>query len=625
MIAFRKQKTSTEVHIPVVCYIREHKVVSLRRARAAVKPKCDIMSLNDTFTASDFGENQEDDPDTSCSNRTLSQRNTPMLASTPNRRTPSLKGRAKFERTSSSSSRGSAVDKIAIKNLLQSRLLITQTGIDDDDLDLDLIDFGDGRMSRDTDYETDLEMDYEEWIAEESNEIKEDSSQEKKYIHICNETGTIPITYFLRHIKDTKFRMRYHGLGPLGAKALAIPLRENHDIEVLDLEGNWIEKEGASHLSDMIRENFFLTDINIAENRLGRDGADAICETLYKNESLKSLNMSGNNLQDSGAEKVCTMLQKNTSLKHLYLSNNEFEDRAAFSFKDALSHNETLETLDISWNHFRTHGAVAIAEGVQENYGLKSLMVAMNGFSDMGAEALGRALKHNRGLTELDVSHNRINEHGAGHIALGLQTNDVLKVLKIGYNPIGDDGSMALIMAISKNDMSCMTTLDLSDVFVTRDFRAVQKKLESERIFTVIHAGIVSDKDDGGGSGDILDTFRRNPYEKLKKYIRSSGYRLMDLFKDFDKDGSNSISRDEFERGLRMAEVDITKSEIYQLMDILDLNKDGMIDFSELVVGDKEYRQSLRTDDQCPDDRKMQRDPNRFQRKRSELIDSIIN
>ena len=67
-----------------------------------------------------------------------------------------------FQRTSSSSSRSSSVDKIAIKNLLQSRLLITQaSGLDDDDIDLDLIDFGDGRMSRDTDYETDLEMDYD--------------------------------------------------------------------------------------------------------------------------------------------------------------------------------------------------------------------------------------------------------------------------------------------------------------------------------------------------------------------------------------------------------------------------------------------------------------------------------
>lgn len=63
------------------------------------------------------------------------------------------------QRSSSSSSRVEA-ERLAMKNFLQSRLLITQTGCEDDD-DNDLFDFQNGRMSRDTDYETDLEMDYE--------------------------------------------------------------------------------------------------------------------------------------------------------------------------------------------------------------------------------------------------------------------------------------------------------------------------------------------------------------------------------------------------------------------------------------------------------------------------------
>ena len=62
----------------------------------------------------------------------------------------------------------------------------------------------------------------------------------------------------------------------------------------------------------------------------------------------------------------------------------------------------------------------------------------------------------------------------------------------------------------------------------------------------------MGEDNDMAGSGTLQETFRRDPYEKLKKYIRSSGYRLMDLFRDFDKDGSNAISRDEFERGLRV-------------------------------------------------------------------------
>ncbi|WAR18831.1 LR74A-like protein [Mya arenaria] len=554
------------------------------------------------------------------SSRTMTPQDTPVESSTPIKRNMQLRGSAKLMR---SASRGSSV--AGLQSLLTGPVLITQPPPEEEEEeeeDDDFIAFSSGRMSRDTDYETDLEMDYEEWIADDMNMVDDEASQQRKYIYQCNETGVIPASYFLRHINNTTFRMRYHGLGPLGAKAIAIPLKDNHDIEHLDLEGNWIQREGATYMATMLRENMFITDINLSENQLGRDGADVLCEALHKNELLRTLDLSGNSLLDSGAASICELLKKNTFLKHLYLANNKFEDQAAHHFREALSHNETLETLDLGWNHFRTNGAVAIAEGVQENYGLRSLFVPMNGFSEPGAEALGRALKHNRTLTELDVSHNRIQETGAGHIALGLQTNDVLKKLKLGYNPISEDGALALLTAISKNDQSCINHIDLSEVFVSADFKTLQTRMETARMMVIIHAGVVSCR--GSDSDYILETFRRNPYEKLKKYVKSAGYRLVDLFRDLDKDGSCTISYDELEGGLKMANVKITQSEIAFLMQTLDLDGDGMIDFSEWLAGDKEYRRQLREETNCPDDRKLMRDPNRFRKRESKLLDDII-
>ncbi len=46
----------------------------------------------------------------------------------------------------------------------------------------------------------------------------------KDYIRQCNNLGIIPVSYFKRHVNDRKFVMRSHGLGPLGAKAIAKPL-----------------------------------------------------------------------------------------------------------------------------------------------------------------------------------------------------------------------------------------------------------------------------------------------------------------------------------------------------------------------------------------------------------------
>ena len=41
------------------------------------------------------------------------------------------------------------------------------------------------------------------------------------YINECNQLGVIPVSYFMRHITNRDFVMKNHGLGPLGAKAIA--------------------------------------------------------------------------------------------------------------------------------------------------------------------------------------------------------------------------------------------------------------------------------------------------------------------------------------------------------------------------------------------------------------------
>ena len=55
------------------------------------------------------------------------------------------------------------------------------------------------------------------------DDVKEvfDHTGVKNYIHECNQLGVIPVSYFKQHILQTSFVMRHHGLGPLGAKAIA--------------------------------------------------------------------------------------------------------------------------------------------------------------------------------------------------------------------------------------------------------------------------------------------------------------------------------------------------------------------------------------------------------------------
>ena len=60
-----------------------------------------------------------------------------------------------------------------------------------------------------------------EWLR---GAYEHDPSGMKAYVRECNRCGVIPVSYFQRHIHDNEFVMRYYGLGPLGAKAIAKPL-----------------------------------------------------------------------------------------------------------------------------------------------------------------------------------------------------------------------------------------------------------------------------------------------------------------------------------------------------------------------------------------------------------------
>ena len=69
----------------------------------------------------------------------------------------------------------------------------------------------------------------------------------------------------------------------------------------------------------------------------------------------------------------------------------------------------------------------------------------------------------------------------------------------------------------------------------------------------------------------------------LKKYVEDKNYRLVDLFNQFDKDNSLSVTREEFRTGLKGIGVPMTDDQLTKLIDILDEDGDGEIDYSEFT------------------------------------------
>lgn len=91
------------------------------------------------------------------------------------------------------------------------------------------------------------------------------------------------------------------------------------------------------------------------------------------------------------------------------------------------------------------------------------------------------------------------------------------------------------------------------DVLVTPAFKELQQSLEKDRILTVYFGNVVGEIFDFSSiKFDPFCEFRRNPMSLLIEYCKEAGYRLVDLFNDFDRDGNQVISKEEFIMGIKV-------------------------------------------------------------------------
>jgi hypothetical protein len=71
--------------------------------------------------------------------------------------------------------------------------------------------------------------------------------------------------------------------------------------------------------------------------------------------------------------------------------------------------------------------------------------------------------------------------------------------------------------------------------------------------------------------------------EKVRQIIRSSPQSFEDIFRSFDTDGNGYISEVEFRNAIRKLNLGITSREIDKIMEKIDTNQDGRIDWQEFM------------------------------------------
>ena len=411
---------------------------------------------------------------------------------------------------------------------------------------------------------------------------KHDATGEKVYLRACKLLKITPSNHITKSLKTSFLNARHRSIGCKEAQSIAEALMANTFVKSLDLEGNDIGHIGASQIFRLLLENCFISHLSLSENNIGSKGAAILSNILQYSRSLTTINLKGNKLRDNDSSLLSEGIAANDTLKTLVLSHNEFRSNAGQKLGNAIMRNSTIVDLDLSWNHLRMEGAIAFAKALAKNSSIEVLNLRFNGFADNGAEAVGEALARNDTLKSLDLSHNRISDKGAIGLSNGLVKNKALQSLNIGYNPISRDGGLALLDAAK--EAKELVEMLMEEIYLDEEaFEILEELVRTRSKLKVTYQGIT--KDSGAGMRkNELALLRKKIFDRIRQYLKDKRLRMIDLFNRWDKDKSMTLSKQEFQTGIRAANIPLSNDMIEFLVNQLDSDRDGLVGYDEFVA-----------------------------------------
>lgn len=127
------------------------------------------------------------------------------------------------------------------------------------------------------------------WLSDlDTDIITRKKAQTDTYTHACLELEIVPASYFAARLQEPKLVMKYHGVGPKGARAIAQVLEYNKHIQHLDLESNCCGS-GGFYIASALRTNSTLVHLDLSRNALGIYAGKEFSEMLSENSTLKTL------------------------------------------------------------------------------------------------------------------------------------------------------------------------------------------------------------------------------------------------------------------------------------------------------------------------------------------------
>ncbi|GIX70894.1 protein phosphatase 1 regulatory subunit 37 [Caerostris darwini] len=318
------------------------------------------------------------------------------------------------------------------------------------------------------------------------------------YVAACDKQGIKPLTCVLEQLQEfqssshkLEANPRVFDLSILGEKlsmkqceALEEVLRRLQ-FQLIDLEGCYLEDEGAAAFFDMIEYYDSAVQLNISFTKhIDCRGWQACSRMLKKTTSLVNLNARstglneqvlliigralrlGSNLvtlhlENCGIYGRCLVilvaaLKLNTTLRELFLAENKISSADGFQLGNLLRTNTHLELLDLSNNKLGDEGLTHVMDslGQQSNTsgrGLYTLILWNNEITPKGMPCVSRTLTSARALRRLNLGSNALTSAGVLELKQSFICNRTIEILELENAKITSEGAMALAEYVSQN------------------------------------------------------------------------------------------------------------------------------------------------------------------------------
>eukprot|EP00742_Colponemidia_sp_Colp-10_P009430 GILJ01010281.1.p1 GENE.GILJ01010281.1~~GILJ01010281.1.p1 ORF type:complete len:705 (+),score=90.35 GILJ01010281.1:203-2116(+) len=253
-----------------------------------------------------------------------------------------------------------------------------------------------------------------------------------------------------RELKD--LRLSGCELGNDGARALAVALRQHHNLRCINISYNSIGEDGARELATALEQHRSLQEVRLSRNPIGINGTQALATALRQHHDLQALDLSYCFIGVDGAQALATTMTQLHNLRYLGLSGNSIGIEGARAMGAALQQHRQLQRLRLSGNAIEAEGAGVLATALLQHEGnLQELYLSGNAIGVEGARAIATALQQQHNLQQLDLSYNFIDVEGAQALAMAIRQHDNLQKVDLIGNFISAEGARAIASALLAN------------------------------------------------------------------------------------------------------------------------------------------------------------------------------